>query len=140
MAEVRQTHARYRIQAAIVQAENQTVGYRRDRQKVSGESKKNLIASEGRKVLVVEASLYEKEELIYGPVRIEADAVYDYVDGDSIQDLTFINPKGDLIVALPFSLGQLEPVDAAEEAAMRPLNARMARKIIDVLFGGCYTP
>lgn len=136
IAEVRQSGARYQLQASIVQAENQTIGYRRDRQKISGESKKNLVASEARKTLTVDVALLERDtgKIIRGPFRIEADSDYDYVDGDSIQDLTFISPKGFPIIVLPFSLGQLEPIDAAEEAAIRPLNVRIAKAMTDVIF------
>lgn len=141
IAEVRQTNARYQLQASIIQSESHTIGYRRDRQKISGESKKNLVASEARKTLVIEAALVERDtgKAVRGPFRIEADSDYDYVDGDSIQDLTFVSPKGFPTVVLPFSLGQLEPRDAAEEASMRPLNVRLARKIIDVIFAEWYT-
>ena len=136
LAKVRQTNADYRLQVAILQSDKQNIGYRRDRQKISGESKKNLVACEGRRIVAVEATLYQGEtkEIARGPFQIEASSDYDYVDGDSIQDLTFISPKGAPIIVLPFSLGQLESRDAAEEAAARPLNIQIARKILDVIF------
>ena len=138
VCEVRQWDAKYRLQAAIVGSEGQTVGYRRDRQRVSGENQKNLVAAERRKTLVVEAALYESESdrIACGPFRVEAYVDFDYVDGDSIQDLVFIDPSGVSQTVLPFSLGQLESSEAAEEAAMRPLNDQIARKIVDALFAG----
>ena len=136
LAQVKQSGARYVLRAEIIQSDKQTIGYRRDRQKISGESKKNLIASEARKTISIQASLHETNtgEIVSGPFQIEAESEYDYVDGDSIQDLTFITPKGTPAVVLPFSLGQLESIDAAEEAALRPLHVQMARKILDLIF------
>jgi hypothetical protein len=133
---VQQWGARYRLQGSIAGAEWQTIGYRRDRQEISGESQKNLVASERRKTIAVKAALYESEsnKLFLGPFRIEGYTDFDYVDGDSIQDLVFIGPKGISQVALPFSLGQLESSEAAEEAAMRPLYVQIAKKIVDSIF------
>jgi hypothetical protein len=126
----------YRLLINIVSAETESVGYRRDRQKITGEIKKNLIASEGRKTVILEAALYEgsTDRVAYGPYRIGAEADYDYVDGDSLQDLTFVNAAGVLTTVLPFSLGQLESIEAAQEAALRPLNERLAQKIVDAIF------
>ena len=136
IGEVRQWKSQYRLEVAIAAAEGQTIGYRRDRQQISGESKKNLVSSERRKTLVVQASLYESEtgKIASGPFRIEGCVDFDYVDGDSIQDLVFIGPNGVRQVVLPFSLGQLESSEAAEEAAMRPLNVQIAKKIVDAIF------
>jgi hypothetical protein len=133
IGEVRQWGARYRLQAAIQSAEGQTIGYRRDRQRVNSRNQKNLIAAERRKTVSVTASLYEGDQIVLGPFTVEGFADFDYVDGDSIQDLVFIAPNGSRQVVLPFSLGQLESSEAAEEAAMRPLNAQIARKIVEVL-------
>jgi hypothetical protein len=134
--EVRQWGARYRLEVAIIGAEGQTIGYRRDRQQISGESEKNLVACERRKTIAVRATLYESEsdEALLGPFRIEGTSDFDYVDGDSIQDLVFIGPKGISQVVLPFSLGQLESSEAAEEAAHRPLWVQLAKKIVDSIF------
>jgi hypothetical protein len=133
---VRQWGAQYRLQVSIAGAEGQTIGYRRDRQEISGESQKNLVASERRKTIAVKAAVVESEsnKLFLGPFRIEGYADFDYVDGDSIQDLVFIRPKGISQVVLPFSLGQLESSEAAEEAAMRPLYVQIAKKIVDSIF------
>jgi hypothetical protein len=47
--------------------------------------------------------------------------------------LTFINPAGTLVTVLPFSLGQLESVESAQEAAARPLYSRIAQKVVDAI-------
>ncbi len=136
IGDVRQWNARYRLEVGITAGEGQTIGYRRDRQQISGESQKNLVASEKRRTMIVQAALYESDsnKIIQGPFQIEAYTDFDYVDGDSIQDLVFIAPNGKRQVALPFSLGQLESIESAEEAAMKPLHSQIAKKIVSTLF------
>ena len=126
----------YRLGIKIVDLETESVGFRRDRQKVDGKIKKNLLASEGRKTISAEATLYEgsSEKVAFGPYKVAADVDYDYVDGDSLQDLTFVDQMGAQVTVLPFSLGQLESIEAAQEAANRPLYEKLAQKIVDVIF------
>jgi len=99
--------------------------------------KKNLLAAEGRNILEAEVTLYRKdtEEIAFGPYLLTADSEYDYVDGDSLKDLTFVSATGELIEVLPFSLGQLESLESALEASSKPVNARLAQKIVDVISG-----
>lgn len=125
----------YRLQISIVSSGNETTGFRRDPQKVDGKVRKNLLAVEGRRNLTVEAILYlgGSDQIAYGPYLLTSSADYDYVDGDSVQDLTFTNPAGELVTVLPFSLGQLESTESAQEAAAKPLYTRLAQKIVDAL-------
>lgn len=126
----------YRLAIAILNSDNQTVGYRYDKQKVSGEIKKNIVSCEGRRSITAEVTLYKgsSDDIAAGPYKITADADYDYVDGDSIQDLAFINSEGIPTTVLPFSLGQLESIEAAQEAAGKPLYEKLAQKIADTIF------
>lgn len=134
IADVVHSKGNYCLQVSIVGSETSTIGYRRDKQKITGEIKKNLVASEGRKEMTIEAVLLDGDsEIVYGPYRITDFSDYDYVDGDSVQDLTFINSDGILTTVLPFSLGQLEPIESAQEATTRPLYARLAQKIVDAI-------
>lgn len=123
----------YELNLSILNSSVEKIGFRVDPQKVDGKVRKNLLACEGRKTMNVEVSLCREGETAYGPYQITADAEYDYVDGDSIQDLTFTTPTGQLITVLPFSLGQLEPLESAQEAARRPLYAHLARKVVESL-------
>lgn len=68
-----------------------------------------------------------------GPLRFMADVDYDYVDGDSLQDLQFQNAEGQHLIVLPFSLGQLEPQEAAHEAAQKPIYQKLSQKIVDAI-------
>lgn len=126
----------YLLKISVVNSQNQTVGYRRDKQKVSGEIKKNIVACEARRSLTAEVTIFEgsSEKIAAGPYKITADTDYDYVDGDSIQDLAFIDSKGIPTTVLPFSLGQLESFESAHEAASKPLYKKLAQRINDTIF------
>jgi hypothetical protein len=125
----------YRLEVKIKGGGNAQIGYRRNPQRINGKIKKNLIPTEGRQGLTLEASLYRgcTKERVYGPYKLSVDAEYDYVDGDSFEDLTFISSSGDVVEVLPFSLGQLESVESAQEAVKRSLYRKMAQKIVDVI-------
>lgn len=135
LVEVCRSKGDYRLQVAIQSGDVKTIGFRRDVELIKGKYTKNLIASEARKSVVLEVSLYEgkTDRIVYGPYLITSDAEFDYVMGDAIQDLTFSTPADPLVVVLPFSLGQLESNESAQEAATKPLYARLAQKIVDVI-------
>ncbi len=132
---VTQSEAPYQLQARLIENNQEVIGYRRDRQQIGSKNQKNLLAVEARKTVVLEASVYEQasRSRIAGPFSVEASVDFDYVDGDSTQDLTFIDSHGNNQVVLPFSLGQLESMDAAAEAARRPLHEELAKKLVDAL-------
>jgi hypothetical protein len=125
----------YRLEVVISRGDVKTIGFRRDPEIVAGKLTKNLIASEGRKIVAVEVTLYEGKStrVAYGPYKIAADADFDYVIGDSLRDLAFGSPGPSKVVVLPFSLGQLEPSEAAQEAAASPLYESIAEKIVDAI-------
>ncbi|MGB7978640.1 MAG: hypothetical protein WCF19_05720 [Chlamydiales bacterium] len=133
LADVVSHGGEYELRVSILGEESEKIGFRVDPQKVDGKIRKNLLAAEGRRRMTIEAALWSRDQCAFGPYKISADAEYDYIDGDSIQDLTFVNPAGVVVTVLPFSLGQLEPVESAEHAATRPLFARLARKIADAI-------
>ncbi len=127
--------AKYRLEASIVHRQNDEIGYQTNPQKIKGKIHKNLVDDQARKTIAVDVTLFDEESKIamFGPCRIEADEVYDYVDGDSLQDLAFQDSKGRGRSVLEFSLGQLEPSGAAQEAALRPLYKKIARKIAEAI-------
>jgi len=125
----------YRLEIKILKTVRETIGFRKDKQKVDGQIKKNMVACEARKIISIEATLFQgnSEEIAYGPYLLTGDVDFDYVDGDSYQDLTFVNPHGIAQAVLPFSLGQLESYESAQEAAVRPLYSSLAQKVVDVI-------
>ncbi len=133
VAEVRAQGGDYTIQVAIVSDATDKIGFRIDPQKVDKKVRNNLLATEGRRTLTIEMFFCLGGEIVKGPYRLTASADYDYVDGDSIQDLTFVNPAGETLTVLPFSLGQLEPNESAAMAATRPLYKRLAQQVVDAI-------
>jgi hypothetical protein len=122
-----------RLEAKILNRGSETIGFRRDQQVIKGSIRKNLLACEARKIMAVEVTLYKNDKVVYGPYKISAEVDYDYVDGDSVQDLSFTAPDGVFTTVLPFSLGQLESMESAQEAASRPVHAKLSQKIVDVI-------
>ena len=135
IADVRSRDGDYRLEIKVIDSTNETIGWRKDEQKVDGKIQRNMVAREARKTISIEATFFkgDSEQIAYGPYSITADADYDYVDGDSYEDLTFLNSAGKTQAVLPFSLGQLEPYESAQEATVRPLYSRLAQKVVDVI-------
>lgn len=133
LADVRSYEGEYTLEVSIVGEETSNIGFRVDPQKVYGKVRKNLLAIEGRRSMTIEALLCSGGEAIRGPYRLTADADYDYVDGDSAQDLTFVDAAGARLTVLPFSLGQLESSESAALASTRPLYRRLAQKVVDAI-------
>ena len=126
----------FRLQLVIISDCENQIGYRRDPQKIKQNIQKNLLAAELRKTMNVELTLFhgDTENIALGPYKISAWIDFDYVDGDSFQDLTFPGGvAGAPIPVLPFSLGQLEEVGSARLAATNPLYCKLAQKIVDVI-------
>lgn len=136
LADLRSFDGDYRLEISLLQGCLETIGFRKDRQKVNGKNKRNMVACEARKTLLAEVTLFSgsTNEIVFGPSQIEADTDLDYVDGDSYKDLTFVDLQGASQAVIPFSLGQLEAYESAQEAAKHPLYSRLAQKIIDVIF------
>jgi hypothetical protein len=126
---------RYRLDVKIVKDSVDALGFRRDPQKIDGKIHKHLIQNEERRTVLVDVSLFDQQnqQIVFGPLGLSADVDYDYVDGDSLQDLQFQNAAGERFTVLPFSLGQLESQEAAHEVAQRPLYQKLSQKIVGLI-------
>ena len=126
---------RYRLEVSIVHDQVDPLGFRRDPQEVRGKVRKDLVQNEARKTIDANVTLIDSENLrpVIGPLKVSAYVDFDYVDGDCLQDLQFKNARGEKIIVLPFSLGQLESQESALEAAQRPLYRSLSQKIVDVI-------
>lgn len=123
----------YTVSVRILGESTTPIGFRVDPQKVFGEVRQNLLATEARRSITIEMSLCHGGKVTAGPFTLTAEVDYDYVDGDSIPDLTFVDAAGVTRTVLPFSLGQLEPAESAALAATRPLYRRLAQKVVDAI-------
>ncbi len=122
------------LAAEITSLDNHNIGYRRDRNG-DGTLRKNVRATEGREKISVKVQILDAHTrtCVYGPVTIEEDVDYDYVDDDSIDDLSFIDDQGSRQTVLSFSLGQLESKASAQAAALTPLYRKVARRIVKTM-------
>jgi len=99
---------------------NQDIGYRYDRKK-HGQIKKVIIPTEARLNAFAEVILKDAStgQVVLGPSVVTASIDFDH---------DFYFSRHEINV---FSLGQLNDIDAAQDAVMRPLNRKMAEKIVD---------
>lgn len=122
------------LKAKIKGSSNDRIGYRYDRNPKSGELRDNVIGTENRRSLTVEVSVINActGQPVIDSQTIKAYSDYDYVDSNSLQDLSFIDPAtGNRVTSIAFSLGQLDSVGQAGEEALHPIYQRLAQKIVD---------
>lgn len=127
------------LRVVVLEICQDQIGYRRDLMRENGEVQDNIRPTEGRQTMKARVSLEEmgSSEVVWGPHVFTSDVDYDYVDQDSLQDLSFVDPGTGLpTTALKFSLGQLEPSENAQEAALAPLYRKLSQKILDAISAG----
>ncbi len=131
--ELRQNGGKVTLEVAVINDGNERIGYRYDRNPSSGKRRQNIIATESRRNLTVEVKLIDSytHETIIGPVQVKARADYDYVDSNSVRDLTFTNSGGAAQTVIDFSLGQLDAIEGAHDDAAIPIYRQLAHKIVD---------
>lgn len=113
------------LHVKVVDYYDENIGFRYDRSK-KGKLKDYVIPVETRAYMLVEAELESLECANWSraPVKIVASIDYDH-DYYTIRHGVNI-----------FSLGQLTDVDSAEEAALVPLEKKVAEKIVDYVIYG----
>jgi hypothetical protein len=110
------TQGELTLKVTLLSLKNRTIGYRYD-QKTCDSLAKTVIPTEIRKTVSATVSLLRQDQMILGPVVIEAS--YDY-------DFDYCQVKNEVNV---FSLGQLVDIDTAGQSALDPLYKRLAEKI-----------
>jgi hypothetical protein len=133
--EYRRNDGNLQLLATILSDTDDRIGYRYDRDPTTGKRRKNIVGTENRETINVEVKLIDTytQEILLGPEIISASADYDYVDSNSIRDLTFINSKGHATTIIDFSLGQLDSIEGAHDDAQTPIFRKLAQKIVDGL-------
>jgi hypothetical protein len=123
------------LEASITGDGDERIGFRFDRNPQSGELRDNIIGTENRRTIIAVVTLIDTSThtAVLGPQTVKADADYDYVDSNSIRDLTFITDRGIPEKVLDFSLGQLDSVDGAHDDASTVIYRHLAQKIVDGL-------
>lgn len=104
----------------FVDVRDENIGFRYDRKK-SGKIKKSILPTETRVIALVEVAVIDARtgEMVRGPTRIRASTDFDHSYYTSRHAVNI------------FSIGQLNDIDAARDAAMHPLNQHLAERIVD---------
>jgi hypothetical protein len=123
-----------KLKITIIDNKVNQIGYKYDRDK-EDRRKKNLRQTESRQTVTVSVEIVDNRsnETVLGPYKISADAAFDYVDQDNLNDLSFTQSNGNRETVLAFSLGQLESFENAKDASLKPIYAELAQKIVDTI-------
>ncbi len=124
----------YVLCVKIIDSNTSQIGYKYDRNN-ENVRQNNLRATEGRQKITASVELIDRatNSTKFGPFEVSASSDFDYVDPDSLNDLSFIDPTGNRTTVLAFSLGQLESIESAKEAASKPLYEKLSKKIVDAI-------
>lgn len=124
----------------ILSNNSEKIGYRYDRKGKEGKRQQNLVPTEGRQTIVAQVTIKDActEKILVGPCNVKVSAPYDYVDYNSINDLSFVNSKGERQSSIAFSLGQLDSIEGAQTDVLTVLYRRLSEKIVDGLERSCF--
>ncbi|MCB1111404.1 MAG: LptE family protein [Chlamydiales bacterium] len=120
------TYCRYggdlTLNVCILRRYDNDVGFRYDR-KDCGQLTNSVIPTETRLTLVAQVSVVENNTCcqLIGPIVLKASVDFDH---DYYSSRNAVNV---------FSLGQLTDIEAAVDAVRRPLNEKLAKKIVDYI-------
>lgn len=108
------------LRIKVIDFNEENIGFRYDRHKDGG-IKKNIIPTETRYTAIAEVTLIEAGtgKKVRGPDRITASTEFDH---------TYYTTRDEINI---FSLGQLNDIDVARDAAKIPLNRALAERIAD---------
>ncbi len=131
----------YRLDISIDSDHNEKIGYQYDRDLCTGTLQQNLLSSEGRRTITAKVLLFHQgsEKPILGPYKVTAYSEYDYINPNSINELSFCDPQCMRQVTLDFTLGQLDSRDSAQDNALVPLYHDLAHNIVQSLIVGLTT-
>ncbi len=110
------------LKMKFIEFRDENIGFRYDRKK-RGHLKKVVIPTETRLTAVVEIEILETctQKVIQGPIHLKASIDFDH-------DYYFSHHAVNI-----FSLGQLNDIDAAHDAAMHPLNRKLAAQVVEYM-------
>lgn len=122
---------RYQLLGEILSTDYEKVGFRYDRDETTGNRINRLTQVEERKELALRVELIDTltGETLLGPEVIISSSDYDYVDSDSIRDLSLSSATGRPISVLQFSMGQLGAFEDARSEALTTIYDKLARKV-----------
>ena len=127
------------LQVVILSDANNRVGYRYDRDTVTGARKPNILSIENRRNITTQVTLYDAHsgDVLFGPVPIKASVDYDYVDYGSPDDLSTTTPYG-TVPTIRYSYGQLNTVEGAHDDASPNMYRGISQKIMQSIINKLY--
>ena len=123
------------LEGEIIKDTREYIGFQFDRRPVSGERVNRLVPNEERREVTVRLTLFDARtgKIIYGPFDVKESSDYDFVDPDSLRDVSFIDRRGRRQSSLFFSLGQLDSREGAGQVALDPLYKKLAYVVVEGL-------
>jgi len=123
------------LKVTLVGDKSDIVGFQYDLTTKKGKIERNLMAEENRRTLIAQVLLtrVDTEEVVLGPLNISATTDYDFIDVNSLKEVSFINPQGKREKTINLSLGQLDSIEGAQDAALTPLYRQLAQRIANAL-------
>ncbi len=120
------------LRITIADPGDEVVGFRYDRQAVSGDLEKNLMATESRKKLIATLILLDAatHQIWSDPITVSIEVEYDYIDVSSLKELSYTPPGSATEPVIHFSLGQLDSVEGAHDAALLLAYRTLAQKVV----------
>lgn len=127
------------LQVVVLSDVNDKIGYRFDRDNVTGVRRQNILAIENRRSITAQVTLYDSHsgEVLFGPIPIKANIEYDYADPGSPRDLDTTASFG-TIPTIRYSYGQLNTVEGGHDDASpniyRGLSQKIVQSVINKIF------
>jgi len=124
-------NGRYQLIGEITSTHYEKIGFQYDRNETTGKREDRLNQTEERRVAELRIELIDTQtgENLLGPETLSMYSDYDYVDSDSIRDISLSSPAGRPISVLQFSMGQLGAFEDARTEAADPLYRKLAKRI-----------
>jgi hypothetical protein len=119
------------LKVTIVGDKSDIIGFQYDLSHKKGKIERNLMAEENRRTLTAQVTLTDTstEKVVMGPVNISTSTDFDYIDVNSLKEVSFINAHGNREKTISFSLGQLDSIEGAQDAALTPIYRQLAQNI-----------
>lgn len=120
------------LHVEVIKNEDEQVGYRHDRLESTAALLNRLVPVEGRKKMRLRAQLQETGtgKVLAGPFEVSAYKDYDFVNFDTYKELAFVDIQNQPFSTLAYSLGQLDSIEGAKEAAIQSVYIELAKKLL----------
>lgn len=126
-------NSQYLLDVKITGNSKEKIGFKWDQHPISGKLQNRLVPNEGRRTIQVSATLIDRrtKKKVKGPIQVSGYSDYDYVNPNSLENLTIDPNTGNQQSILAYSLGQLGSEEEASSMATFPAFQMVAKKATD---------